>query len=105
MNHLFECEQFILYNNEDSNLNKVHINIQQRNGRKFISIIQGLDQNLDIKKLLKAFKKNFNCNGSIVIGDNSNKIIQLSGDQRINIKKFLTENEIYNDNQIQLHGF
>lgn len=105
MNHLFECEQFILYNNEDSNLNKVHINIQQRNGRKFISIIQGLDQNLDIKKLLKAFKKNFNCNGSIVISDNSNKIIQLSGDQRINIKKFLTENEIYNDNQIQLHGF
>ena len=32
----------------------VHIRVQQRNGRKCISSVQGLDAELDFKKILKA---------------------------------------------------
>lgn len=35
----------------------VHIRVQQRNGRKTLTTIQGLDEELDKKKVLKVFKK------------------------------------------------
>jgi translation initiation factor 1 len=35
----------------------IHLRIQQRNGRKCITTVQGLDQGLDFKKILKAIKK------------------------------------------------
>mmetsp|Transcript_5110 Transcript_5110/g.11185 ORF Transcript_5110/g.11185 Transcript_5110/m.11185 type:complete len:87 (+) Transcript_5110:213-473(+) len=34
----------------------VHIRIQQRNGRKSITSVSGLNQNLNLKKILKEFK-------------------------------------------------
>ena len=37
--------------------NKVHIRIQQRNGRKTITTLQGIEEKYDQKKLAKAFKK------------------------------------------------
>lgn len=37
----------------------VHVRIQQRNGRKVLTTIQGIDENYDKKKLVKAFKKVF----------------------------------------------
>ena len=42
----------------------IHIRVQQRNGRKCITTIQGLDAALDLKKILKAIKKDQCCNGS-----------------------------------------
>lgn len=39
--------------------NYIHLRIQQRNGRKTLTTIQGLPDELDQKKLLKAFKKVF----------------------------------------------
>lgn len=48
--------------NENKNL--VHIRVQQRNGRKCITTVQGLDSQLDLKKILKAIKKAECCNGS-----------------------------------------
>lgn len=37
--------------------NYVHIRIQQRNGRKSLTTVQGLAIDLDLKKILKALKK------------------------------------------------
>ena len=42
----------------------IHIRVQQRNGRKCITTVQGLDTALDLKKILKAIKKDQCCNGS-----------------------------------------
>ena len=42
---------------KDANL--IHIRVQQRNGRKCITTIQGLADELDIKRICKAFKKNW----------------------------------------------
>lgn len=44
----------------------VHIRIQMRNGRKSITSVTGLADDLDLKKILKAFKRNFKCNGAII---------------------------------------
>lgn len=35
--------------------------MQQRSGRKCITTVQGLADDLDLKRILKAFKKNFRC--------------------------------------------
>jgi len=35
----------------------IHIRVQQRNGRKCITHVQGLDAALDLKKVLKVIKK------------------------------------------------
>jgi translation initiation factor SUI1 len=37
-----------------------------KNGRKTLTTVQGLPKELDAKKLLKSFKKEFACNGTIV---------------------------------------
>lgn len=36
---------------------KIHIRIQQRNGRKTLTTVQGIAHDYDKKKLVKAFKK------------------------------------------------
>lgn len=64
----------------------IHIRIQQRNGRKTLTTIQGLPKDFDPKKVLKAAKKEFACNGSVVEDEEYGSVIQLQGDQRNNIK-------------------
>ncbi|GAA6022958.1 hypothetical protein JCM10207_007729 [Rhodosporidiobolus poonsookiae] len=82
----------------------IHIRIQQRNGRKTITTLQGVPTEYDPKKLLKAFKKEFACNGSIVEHEEMGKVIQLQGDQRQNIFNILVEEGIEKDT-IKVHGF
>ena len=88
---------------------KVHIRMQQRNGRKFITTIQGLDDDIDKKRLLKAFKTNFSCDGCIkkkkdAEGETVEEVIQLSGDKRVSSKAFLVDQEIYSAEQVFLYG-
>ncbi|GAA5831422.1 hypothetical protein JCM11251_004020 [Rhodosporidiobolus azoricus] len=82
----------------------IHIRIQQRNGRKTITTLQGVPAEYDLKKLLKAFKKEFACNGSIEEHDEHGKVIQLQGDQRQNIYEILVDEGIEKET-IKLHGF
>ncbi|KAF8844524.1 translation initiation factor SU [Paxillus ammoniavirescens] len=87
-----------------STQNYLHIRIQQRNGRKTLTTLQGLPKEYDPKKLLKAFKKEFACNGNLVDDEEMGQVIQLQGDQRVKIANFLTEEGIPR-NTIKLHGF
>lgn len=84
---------------------KVHVRVQQRNGRKCITTVAGLADDLDIKRICKAFKKNFSCNGAVQKDDEVGEVIQLSGDQRTNVKDFLVDQEICHAESIVLHGF
>ena len=83
-----------------------HIRLQKRNGRKSITTVCGLEQDLDFPKLLRAFKKNFKCIGSLDVDENDNVIaIKLSGDQRENVQNFLLQEEIITDkDNIIIHG-
>ena len=88
---------------------KIHVRVQQRNGRKCITTVQGLDDDLDLRRICKAMKKAFNCNGSIEEHEDMGEIVQLQGDQRTNVKEWLVFQGILTgaeaDERIVLHGF
>lgn len=88
--------------------------MQQRNGRKTVTTVQGLPDQYDPKKLLKAMKKKFACIGHVIDsadsdedespapagakapvkkapGQDFGKVLQFSGDQRNHVKEFLVE--------------
>lgn len=44
----------------------VHIRVQQRNGRKSLTTVQGLKKEFSYNKILKDVKKEFCCNGTVV---------------------------------------
>ncbi|XP_024968683.1 protein translation factor SUI1 homolog 2-like [Cynara cardunculus var. scolymus] len=83
----------------------VHIRIQQRNGKKSLTTIQGLKKGVSYEKILKDLKKEFCCNGTIVQDKELGKVIQLQGDQRKNAFAFLTRVGVVSRDQIKIHGF
>jgi translation initiation factor SUI1 len=86
-------------------LTLLDIRIQQRNGRKTLTTVQGIPDDIDQKRLLKAFKKEFACNGTLVEDEEMGEVIQLQGDQRLKVQTFLVDEEIAPKNQIKMHGF
>uniref|UniRef100_A0A8C7D319 Eukaryotic translation initiation factor 1 n=1 Tax=Oncorhynchus kisutch TaxID=8019 RepID=A0A8C7D319_ONCKI len=83
----------------------IHIRIQQRNGRKTLTTVQGIAIDYDKKKLVKAFKKKFACNGTVIEHPEYGEVIQLQGDQRKNICTFLIEIGLAKEEQLKVHGF
>eukprot|EP00823_Brevimastigomonas_motovehiculus_P009273 TRINITY_DN8938_c0_g1_i1.p1 TRINITY_DN8938_c0_g1~~TRINITY_DN8938_c0_g1_i1.p1 ORF type:complete len:127 (+),score=17.09 TRINITY_DN8938_c0_g1_i1:42-422(+) len=83
----------------------IHIRVQQRNGRKMLTSVQGLADDLDLKKILRALKKTFSTNGTILKDDELGEIIQIQGDQRKNVFDFLIKCNICEKDQIKVHGF
>ncbi|KAG0306241.1 Eukaryotic translation initiation factor eIF-1 [Dissophora globulifera] len=83
----------------------IHIRIQQRNGRKTLTTIQGLPKTFDQKRMLKIFKKDFACNGTLVEDEELGQVIQLQGDQRTKVHTLLTSEGGIDKKQIKIHGF
>ena len=102
---------------------KIHIRLQQRNGRKTITTVQGIPDKYDPRKLLKAMKKEFACNGHVVHSadsddedspapgkkDEHGKVLQFQGDQRQSVKSFLVQSGLLSEkeakDQIVIHGY
>ncbi|WWD01080.1 translation initiation factor SUI1 [Kwoniella sp. B9012] len=85
---------------------KIHIRLQQRNGRKTLTTVQGIPKKFDHSKILKAMKKEFACNGTVVkpeetgeddspapvgVKPNLGDVLQLQGDQRVAVRQFLVD--------------
>ena len=103
--------------------NLIHIRIQQRSGKKTLTTvqvgfpffllnsiliyqsIQGIGEEFDKKRLLRAFKKKFACNGTVVEHQEYGEVIQLQGDQRTNVSEFLREIGLCQAEQLKVHGF
>lgn len=85
--------------------NYIHIRIQQRNGRKTLTTVQGVPAEYDLKKILKVLKKDFACNGNIVKDDEMGEVIQLQGDQRVKVSEFLIKQLSLAKKNIKIHGF
>lgn len=69
MNFFIFGDPFAEANAEDSGAGKkdyVHVRIQQRNGRKSLTTVQGLKKDFSYNKILKDLKKEFCCNGTVV---------------------------------------
>ena len=102
----------LVYNNTNFNFpggdiesQKVHLHIHQRKLRKSTTIIQGLADDLDLKKILKHLKKTHKCNGAIKNDKNYGLIIKLQGDLRSEIVNFLVKEEIIGKDLIVVHGY
>ena len=87
-----------------SEKNIVHIRIQQRNGRKCITLVQGIADDLDLHKILKYLKKIYSTNGNVVNDPEHGDVIQLQGDQRKNVYDSLIDWKIANKEDIRVHG-
>ena len=64
-----------------------------------------MPDDLDLKKLTKHFKKAWCCNGSTKNNPEYGDIIQLQGDHRRDIFKFLIEEGIAVKEDIKIHGY
>lgn len=98
---------FIPFENDFLRREVAHLRLQKRNGRKSITTITGLEQDLDFIRILRALKKKFKCIGSLDIKDGTDIVlaIKLSGDQRENVKNFLLSEEIIpEERNIIIHG-
>lgn len=88
---------------DDINNRKIHIRYQQRNKRKGMTIIEGLDESINLKSFVKEIKKNFCCAGTIKKDEEDNKIIlQFQGDHRNEIQEILMQK--YGCKDIIIHG-
>jgi translation initiation factor 1 len=77
---------------------------QQRNGRKSLTTVQGLGTAFDVKKICKALKRDFSCNGTVIEHEELGDIIQLQGDQRQNVARFLYAQGLVRKDLIKVHG-
>uniref|UniRef100_A0A673VQJ2 Eukaryotic translation initiation factor 1 n=1 Tax=Salmo trutta TaxID=8032 RepID=A0A673VQJ2_SALTR len=89
----------------------IHIRIQQRNGRKTLTTVQGIAIDYDKKKLTLTLVGScfvllkFACNGTVIEHPEYGEVIQLQGDQRKNICTFLIEIGLAKEEQLKVHGF
>jgi len=83
----------------------IHIRIQQRNGRKTLTTVQGLPKDYDPKRILKTLKKDFATNGNVVQDELLGEVIQFQGDQRSKIQDFLVSQLGLEKKNIKIHGF
>ena len=93
-----------LFNSQDEVIEYVHIRIQQRNTRQKITTVEGIPNKYDLKRILKVCKREFACNGSIVNDLRYGEVIQLQGDQRENMSKFISVVQLVPHNHIKVHG-
>ena len=93
-----------LFNNNDFDDLKVDIRKQARNGKKCITLIEGLAEDLDKKKIAKHLAKTLQCSASILQNEKIGEVIKLSGDKIKEVKEFLIEEEIYKESNIIVHG-
>ena len=82
--------------------NCVYISRQQLHNGKMITYIQNLRPEIDKVRLLRGFKTEFHCSGTIKDDDISGEgdLIQLSGDQRNNMVDFLFFLNLYDESEM-----
>jgi translation initiation factor SUI1 len=84
---------------------KVTITLDKRGGKKCITNVIGMADDLDLHKILSYLKKKHNCSGSILKDDKYGEVMSFTGDQKENIYNFLINEEIYNKEDIIVKGF
>jgi len=80
---------------------RIHIRVQQQRNN-FITIIEGLPDDLDMARIARAMRKTLHCACKVVKTD---AVIQLQGDHSAVLKDWLLENEVIDKNaEVVTHG-
>lgn len=72
---------------------KIHIRFHL-SGKRAITLIEGFEDDLDLKRIAKALKKTFNCACSIHLDKDENEIIKLQGNHCAEVRDWIVEQEI-----------
>ena len=103
MNKDFEDDDF-----EDNFTNlkeNITIGTAQRRGRKCYTQVKNIPDIFDYDRILKFWKKNFKCGGSIKKDEETGKLfVEVAGDHRDEISKFLTYMGICSSENIRIQG-
>jgi translation initiation factor 1 len=84
----------------------VHLRIQKRTGKKCLTFIQGIPDTVDTKSLCQKIRKMYHCNCTEIDHPKIGKCVQMSGDSRDDLIKFLIkEGVVSSDKEIKIHGF
>lgn len=86
---------------------KIHVRTHQM-GKKWITTIEGLDEDLDQKRIARALKRFFQCGAVVDRGKDDIEIIKIQGNHRDAIHAWLVTNEVLGDKEaasrLVLHG-
>lgn len=99
-----KMDGLILEGKDDGKSNKVHIRMQQRNGRKSWTTVAGFPEQVrlpksgkilqvDFEKILRALKKTFKTNGVLIKDPDHGSVMQLQGDIRKEVAATATDLE------------
>eukprot|EP00800_Vazella_pourtalesii_P021085 TRINITY_DN7683_c0_g1_i1.p1 TRINITY_DN7683_c0_g1~~TRINITY_DN7683_c0_g1_i1.p1 ORF type:complete len:108 (-),score=15.10 TRINITY_DN7683_c0_g1_i1:47-370(-) len=83
----------------------IHIRVQQRNGRKLLTTVQGIEDKFDKRKLVKCIRKTYACSGTVIRHSEYGEVMQFQGDQRAKVAEFLIQIEMCGRGLIKIHGF
>lgn len=83
---------------------KVTIVVDKRGGKKCITNVIGMADDLDLKKIMSYIKKTYNCSGSVIKDETYGEVMSFTGDQKENIYHFLIQEEIYKKDDIIVKG-
>jgi translation initiation factor 1 len=90
-----------------SSTSKIHLRIRQM-GKKWLTMIEGLDDDLDLERIAKAIKKDLHCAATVDTSPEGEEYIKLSGNQRDAVAAWLVENEVLTEKEgkarLVLHG-
>lgn len=82
----------------------IHIRKQMRNGRKCYTLVEGIPEIYNHKKIIKYLKKQLTTNGTVISQtEDHGPILQLQGDKRLLIEDFLHYQGIAEKDQIKTH--
>jgi len=87
---------------------EIHIRVYQRKSRKYVTTIEGIPTDLNLKQIVKYMKKTFSCSGVVKSEEKDGvktRSIHLSGDQRDAVENFFISQKIAEKGQIKIHGF
>jgi translation initiation factor SUI1 len=86
---------------------KIHIRPQQQ-GRRWITTIEGLDEDLDQVRIARAMKKTFHCAAKVIKDKDEKEIILLQGHHREEALEWLLHYEVLSEKErkerVVLHG-
>jgi len=73
---------------------KIHIRVQVM-GKKSVTMIEGLDDDLDLEKIARHIKRDFHCSATTIkLKEDSPEIIKLQGNKAYEVSVWLVEAEI-----------
>ena len=88
----------------EGNERLIHIRVNQRTTRTYVTIIQGLSET-EAKVHLPELKKSFHCSGTTQEHPEYGQVVQLSGDQRKDVANFLIQKCKVSKEKIKVHGY